>query len=101
MGRLKLGRTNSLDPLHTTLPGTHAGIREGTADLLISPGGDGPAVEGSIFAGLAGFWVMGEASGLWGRHEHSVPLQPLLRGVLDFAGAAVGPVGAVLLMPQT
>lgn len=44
---------------------------------------------------------MGEASGLWGRHEHSVPLQPLLSGVLNFVGTAAGPVGAVLLKRQT
>ena len=74
---------------------------QGLADSLIYPRGDGAAVEGSILAGTAGFWVVGEAGGLWGRHEHTVPLQPLLSGVLSFAGAAAGPVGATPLGPQT
>lgn len=68
----------------------------GAADSLISPGRDRPAVEGSIFTGPAGFWVVGEACGFSGELEHSVPLQPLVSGVLPFAGAAAGPVGAVL-----
>ena len=80
------------------------GRGQGPADSLVSPGGDGPAVEGSVFTGLAGSRVVGKAGGLWGRHKHSVPLQPLLSGVLSFAGAAAGPaagpVGTALLGPQ-
>lgn len=88
-------------PLAYTLTGTHAGTWEGAADSLISPGGDRPAVEGSIFTGPAGFWVVDEASGLWWGHEHSVLCQPFMSGVLAFAGAAPGPVDAVLLDPNT
>lgn len=89
-----------MEPLPQAPPilpdGPRAGIREGAADSLISPGRDRPAVEGSIFTGPAGFWVVGEACGFSGELEHSVPLQPLVSGVLPFAGAAAGPVGAVL-----
>lgn len=53
-----------LRPLTHTLPGTHTGTQEGAADSLVTPGGDGPAVEGSVFAGPAGFWMAGEASNL-------------------------------------
>ena len=73
---------------------------KGAADSLIFPGGDRPAVERSVFTGCAGFWVVGEASGLSGELEHSVPLQPLMSGVLPFAGTAVRPVGAVLPDPK-
>ena len=83
-------------PLTYTLTDPCAGIREGAANSLVSPGGDRPAVEGSVFTGPAGFWVVGEAGGLSGQLEHSVPLQPLVSGVLSFAGAAAGPVRAVL-----
>lgn len=78
----------------------HTSIREGATDSLIAPGRDRPAVEGSVFTGPAGFWVVGEASGLSGELEHSVPLQRLVSGVLPFAGAASGPVGAVLPDPK-
>lgn len=98
-GKLELGGLPVA--LAHTLIGTWAGIQEGTADSLICPGGDGPAAEGSLFTGLAGFQVVGEAMGLRGRCEHSIPLQPLLSEVLSFTGAAFGQVGTVLLEPQT
>lgn len=44
---------------------------------------------------------MDEASALWRGHEHSVLCQPFMSGVLPFAGAAAGPVDAVLLDPNT
>lgn len=96
-----MGGTPSPRPLTYSLTGTRAGIWEGAADSLISPGGDRPAVEGSVFTGPAGFRLVGEASGLSVGPEYSVPLQPLVSGVLPFAGAAAGPVGAVLPDPKT
>lgn len=67
---------------------------------LIAPRRDGPAVEGAILAGPAGFCVVGVAQRLWGGHRCRAPLQPLLRGFLLFAGAAAGQVTAALLDPQ-
>lgn len=90
--------THSLTSPHTGRHGQAFGKK--TADSLISPGGDGPAVEGSVFTRPAGFWVVGKARRLWRRQGHSSPLQPLLGRILLFDGAAAGPVSAVL-DPQT
>lgn len=84
------------------LTGTEQAFRrgQGPEDSLVSPRGNGSAVEGSVFTRLAGFWVGSGAGHLQRRHEHSILLQPLFYGVLSFAGAAVGPVGTALLGPQ-
>lgn len=73
-------------------------LGRGTVDSLIAPRRDGPGVEGPITAGPAGLCVLFK---LWERYRGSVPRQQLRSGVLFFAGAAAGPVTAVILGVQT